>query len=94
MPRISGDRLRKVRDKRLLSQRELAERAGLSPTTILKLESGRVDEPHPRTIRKLADALKVDPDELVGGSESHLELRNGAKRGTRRNITTPRISPS
>jgi transcriptional regulator with XRE-family HTH domain len=67
MPRISGDRLRKVRDKRLLSQRELAERAGLSPTTILKLESGRVDEPHPRTIRKLADALEVDPDELVRG---------------------------
>jgi transcriptional regulator with XRE-family HTH domain len=67
MPHISGDRLRKVRDKRLLSERELAERAGLSPTTILKLESGRVDEPHPRTIRKLADALKVDPDELVRG---------------------------
>ena len=65
MPRISRDRLRKVRDMRLLSQRELAERAGLSPTTILKLETGRVDEPHPRTIRKLADALKVDPDELV-----------------------------
>jgi transcriptional regulator with XRE-family HTH domain len=65
MPRISGDRLRKVRDMRLLSQRELAERAGLSPTTILKLESGRVDEPHPRTIRKLADALEVDPDELI-----------------------------
>ena len=52
---------------RLLSQRELAERAGLSPTTILKLESGRVDEPHPRTIRKLAVALEVDPDELVRG---------------------------
>ena len=67
MPRISGHRLRKVRDKRLLSQRELAERAGLSPTTILKLESGRVDEPQPRTIRKLADALEVDPDELVRG---------------------------
>jgi transcriptional regulator with XRE-family HTH domain len=65
MPRISGDRLRKVRDMRLLSQRELAERAGLSPTTILKLESGRVDEPHPRTIRKLADALEVNPDELI-----------------------------
>jgi transcriptional regulator with XRE-family HTH domain len=67
MPRISGVRLRKVRDRRLLSQRELAERAGLSPTTILKLESGRVDEPHPRTIRKLADALEVDPAELVEG---------------------------
>jgi len=67
MPYISGDRLRKVRDERLLSQRELAERAGLSPTTIQKLESGRVDEPHPRTIRKLADALEVDANELVRG---------------------------
>ena len=67
MPRISGDRLRKVRDRRLLSQRELAERAGLSPTTILKLESGRVVDPHPRTIRKLADALEVDPAELIRG---------------------------
>jgi hypothetical protein len=31
------------------------------------LESGRVEEPHPRTTRKLADALEVDPSELVGG---------------------------
>jgi len=51
--------------RRLLSQRELAEKAGLSPTTILKLEDDRVKEPHPRTIRKLAQALDVDPAELV-----------------------------
>lgn len=67
MPRISGEKLRGVRDRRLLSQRELAEKAGLSPTTILKLETGKVDDPHPRTIRKLARALEVDPSELVEG---------------------------
>jgi transcriptional regulator with XRE-family HTH domain len=65
MPRISGEKLREVRDRRLLSQRELAERAGLSPTTILKLEADRVEEPHPRTVRKLAEALGVDPAELA-----------------------------
>lgn len=65
MPRISGEKLREVRDRRLLSQRELAERAGLSPTTILKLEADRVEEPHPRTVRKLAEGLGVDPAELV-----------------------------
>ena len=65
MPRISGEKLRRVRDERLLSQRELAEKAGLSPTTILKLEDGRVEDPHPRTVRKLAEALEVDPAELV-----------------------------
>jgi HTH-type transcriptional regulator, competence development regulator len=65
MPSISGEKLRRVRDARLLSQRELAEKAGLSPTTILKLEADRVEEPHPRTVRKLARALEVDPAELV-----------------------------
>ncbi len=68
MPRISGEKLRGVRDRRLLSQRELAEKAGLSPTTILKLEAGKVDDPHPRTIRKLARALEVDPSELIEGN--------------------------
>ncbi len=66
MPHISPDSLKQARDKRLLSQRELAAKAGLSPTTILKLEAGRVEESHPRTVRKLAEALEVDPAELVG----------------------------
>ena len=65
MARISGKKLREARDRRLLSQRELAEKAGLSPTTILKLEDDRVKEPHPRTIRKLAKALEADPADLV-----------------------------
>ena len=66
MPHISPDSLKRIRDKRLLSQRELAQEAGLSPTTILKLEAGRVEDSHPRTVRKLAKALGVDPAELVG----------------------------
>ena len=65
MPRIDGEKLRRVRDERLLSQRELAEKAGLSPTTILKLEAGRVTDPHPRTVRKLAQALDVEARELL-----------------------------
>jgi transcriptional regulator with XRE-family HTH domain len=67
MPRISGEKLRKIRDDQLLSQRELAEKANLSPTTILKLEADRVTEPHPRTVRKLVEALGVEPHELVKG---------------------------
>jgi HTH-type transcriptional regulator, competence development regulator len=67
MPRISGDKLRKVRDERLLSQRELAAKAGLSPTTILKLEADRIEDPHPRTVRKLTKALDVGPERLILG---------------------------
>jgi transcriptional regulator with XRE-family HTH domain len=62
---LSADSLRRLRNERLLSQRELAAKAGLSPTTILKLEAGRVKESHPRTVRKLANALSVDPKELI-----------------------------
>lgn len=60
-----GDRLRKVRTKRLLTQAELSERSGVNATTIVRVERDQV-EPHFRTIRKLAKALDVDPSELLG----------------------------
>ena len=66
MPHVSADKLRRLRNESLLSQRELAEKAGLSPTTILKLEAGRVEDSHPRTVRKLVQALDVRPSELLG----------------------------
>ena len=59
-----GDRLRRLRNERYLSQRELARAAGLSPATIFKLEND-LAEPHPSTIRKLAQALNVAPSELA-----------------------------
>ncbi len=59
-----GHRLRKLRDERFLSHRELAKLAGVSPTTVLKLERNQA-EPQRRTIRKLAEALGVHPSELV-----------------------------
>src|SRR5215217_6854694 len=59
-----GDRLRRLRDERYLSQRELADKADVSPATVFKLEANR-SEPHPRTIRKLAKALGVEPSELA-----------------------------
>ena len=58
-----GDRLRKLRDEKFLSQRE-PRAAGISPTTVFKLEANQA-EPHPRTIRKLAEALGVEPSKLV-----------------------------
>lgn len=59
---VKVPRLKALRDKRALSQQELADRSGVSRTTILKLEGGR--NAWPQTVRKLARALGVDPAEL------------------------------
>lgn len=50
----------------MLTQRELAEKAKTSPTTIARLEAQTVDAQF-RTIRKLAEALGVEPEELTRG---------------------------
>lgn len=60
-----GDKLRAARTRWLLTQEELAERAGVSPSTVANIERDN-REPHFRTIRKLAKALDVDPTELLG----------------------------
>jgi transcriptional regulator with XRE-family HTH domain len=54
------------RRQRGLTQRELGELAGVAHTTVQQLESlGR--GAYPRTVRKLATALGVEPADLVGG---------------------------
>jgi transcriptional regulator with XRE-family HTH domain len=59
-----GDRLRDLRKRKLLTQEQLAERSGVSVPTIVRIEHNQV-EPRGSTIRKLASALGVEPDELV-----------------------------
>ena len=60
------ERLRELRRERVLSLRELEERSGVSYNTIWRIEDGRQGA-HPRTVRKLAEALDVDPKELIRG---------------------------
>src|SRR5918997_5707721 len=66
-----GSNLAALRERRMWTQVRLAEEAGVSPTTISGIESGRISRPHFGTLRKLARALEVEPEELVSspGSE-------------------------
>jgi tetratricopeptide (TPR) repeat protein/transcriptional regulator with XRE-family HTH domain len=52
-----GELLRAHRERGLLTQEGLAERAGLSARTIRAIEAGRVRRPHGTSLRLLADAL-------------------------------------
>ena len=64
MPNVDREKLRELRDARFLSHRELAKLAGVSPTTVLNLEAGKA-EAQRRTVRKLAQALDVEPRDLL-----------------------------
>ena len=57
-------RLMILRRRAFLTQRELAQRAGLSEVTVNRLEQGK-QTARISTIRKLASALGVVPEELV-----------------------------
>ena len=61
---VNTARLRELRRRRVLSMRELEEMSGVSYNTIWRLETGKTGA-QPRTIRRIADALGVDPSELV-----------------------------
>ena len=63
MGMVKLTRLKDVRRRKALTQQQLAERAGVNRVTIARIEGG-TDEPFPTTIRKVADALGVQPDDL------------------------------
>ena len=62
--RVKLTRLREWRRRRALQQKDLAEITGLARATISRIENGH-EEPHTATIRLLADALHVRPDQLM-----------------------------
>ncbi len=63
--KIDGAKVRVAREEKFFSQRELAGKAGINHNTIWRIEGGGAVEVHPRTIRKIAEALSVDPTSLT-----------------------------
>ena len=65
---VALTRLRRLREERALSQRDLARKAGVTAVTIVHAEKGL--DTRPSTLRKLADALGVEPRELIEGDHA------------------------
>jgi XRE family transcriptional regulator, regulator of sulfur utilization len=65
---VNGDRLRELRVERALTLRALSETSGVAYDTINRLELGQRPA-RLSTIRKLSEALGVEPRELMKGEE-------------------------
>lgn len=59
-----GENIRRIRQERNLTQRQLGEMVGASEAYIRAYESGRRN-PKPSSLEKIADALSVNPEVLA-----------------------------
>jgi transcriptional regulator with XRE-family HTH domain len=64
MLEVDGVRLRELRRERALSQEDLESMTGVAQSTLSALEGGKRNA-QPRTVRKLAEALGVQPREMM-----------------------------
>lgn len=68
-------RLRTLRRQQLLSQRDLAQKANVTPSTIYLIEAGRT-RPRLKVMRQICAALGVSPQEI---DEFRAELEGPAQ---------------
>lgn len=59
-----GEKIRKLRKSRDLTQEQLAELANIDPKTVIELEAGKRANPTLQTLNKLARALKTSLENL------------------------------
>lgn len=60
-----GDVIQEIRKQKLLTQEELAIKAEISYTSLVKIERGQVANPTIKTIQKLAKALEISVDDIL-----------------------------
>lgn len=63
-----SEKLKKIREDRNISQKELAEMTDLTQSAISQFETG-TSNPNKRTLKILANALNVTYDELLDRKE-------------------------
>ena len=57
--------IKKLRKQNNLSQEQLAKKAGITYSTLIKIESGNNTNPTLDTLTKLAGVFKITIDELI-----------------------------
>lgn len=62
--KVDFDAVGKLIDEKFISWAELARMAGLSSATVFAIKAGRRNASY-RTIRKIAQALNVQPNDII-----------------------------
>lgn len=60
-----GQKLEALRKRKKLSQKQLAEKAGISPSYLSRVERGKRNIPHPNILKKMAAPLGMTEAELL-----------------------------
>ena len=63
--KIISENIKKLRNKLALTQDDLAKKANIKYTTLMKVESGTGNKPTVRTMAKIAKALGVSIEDLL-----------------------------
>ncbi|MBN8674282.1 MAG: ImmA/IrrE family metallo-endopeptidase [Chitinophagales bacterium] len=70
-----GERIKLLREKKGLKSLELADRSGLTPQTISRIENGRTDVPY-QTLQKILVSMGYDLSDLAGNLDEETDDRN------------------
>src|SRR5215211_8868603 len=76
---LIGRNLRALRERQVLSRRQLEEMSGVSEPTIARLEHGGVPRPRHATVEKLAQALGVPFEDLTRMQDQPRPLAEAAE---------------
>lgn len=64
-PKNFGATIRELREGQQISLRKFADKVGISPTYLSKIERDEFPPPGEETVKKFAEALNQDADELL-----------------------------
>lgn len=68
-----GNRIKRYRERKSMTQKDIAEILGVEPGTISKYESGML-EPNIESLKRLSNTFNVTIDELLKGNEAEFDI--------------------
>ena len=77
--KANGEKIRELRDEKLLTSQQLADLAGVSRDVIYRLENEKSGA-HQTSIKRIARVLGVDPKELLAEPDRKVEGRKVTRR--------------